>query len=277
MTSVIIPAHNEERVLDRLLAGLVAQAEPGEFEVVVVSNGSHDRTAEIAAQTPGVRVVQIDEASKHLALLAGDEVATTFPRLYVDADVELDTSSARALVAALAEPTVLAAAPRRQMVLDGSSWLVRAYYRVWDLLPAVQQGLYGRGVLAVSAEGYPRIADRPQVTADDLYFDTRFAPAERRIVVDAHSRVRGPKTFADLLKRRIRAAQANAEIGSRTQGRSVTTTSSGREIGRIALGRPALWPSLAVFVVVTVCARVGARRRERSGDSQWLRDESSRS
>ena len=260
-----------------MLTGLLGQADPGEFDVIVVSNGSQDRTAEVAAQTPGVRVVEIDAASKHLALQAGDRAATSFPRLYVDADIELDTASARALVTALADPSVLAVAPHRVLALDDSSWFVRAYYRIWSLLPAVQDGLYGRGVLGVNAPGYARIADRPQVTADDLFLHSRFAPSERRIVEQARSVVRGPKTLGDLLKRRTRAAHGNADIGQRTDGATVSTGSSGREIARIAMRRPGLWPSVAVFLSVTVLARARGRRLERSGSAGWLRDESSRS
>jgi len=197
--------------------------------------------------------------------------------LYVDADVEIDTATARALVAALAQPSVLAVAPLRRVVLDGSSWLVRAYYRIWGLLPAVQDGLYGRGVLGVNAQGYARIAERPQVTGDDLFLHSLFARSERRIVTEGSSVVRGPKTFGDLLKRRTRAALGNAEIATRTAGQTVSTGSSGREVVRIAMRRPALWPDVAVFLTVTMLARVRARRLARTGFDGWLRDESSRS
>src|SRR5689334_12895088 len=157
VTTVIIPAHNEAQVVGRLLDGLLADAAPKEFEVLVVSNGSTDATAEVAAR-PGVTVIEIAEASKYRALLAGDSAATGFPRLYIDADVELDTAGLRALVAALDEPGVLAVAPQRVMSVDKSAWAVRAYYRAWARLPAVREGLYGRGVLGVNAAGFARIA-----------------------------------------------------------------------------------------------------------------------
>jgi rSAM/selenodomain-associated transferase 2 len=46
MTSVIIPAYNEEKVLPRSLQALFAQ--PGDFEVILVDGGSTDRTHAIA-------------------------------------------------------------------------------------------------------------------------------------------------------------------------------------------------------------------------------------
>ncbi len=275
MTSVVVPAHNEQRVIARLLTALLGQAEPGEFEVLVVCNGCTDDTAAIAGGFAGVTVLELPEPSKLLALRAGDAAASSFPRLYVDADVVIDTVSARALVAALAAGTVLAVAPERELRLPGSSWAVRAYHRVWAELPAVRTGLFGRGVIGLSQTGYQRVADRPQLLGDDLFVHSRFGDAERRIVPASTVTVYGPRTLGDLLRRRVRAAQGNSELDARAGTSS--TGSSSRQLLRLARAEPRLWPSLAVFVTVTVLARWRARRQARTGSEPvWLRDESSR-
>jgi glycosyltransferase involved in cell wall biosynthesis len=264
-------------VIDRLLTGLLKDAEPDEFDVLLVSNGSTDDTARIARQHGGVRVLELSEPSKHLALIAGDREASGFPRVYVDADIEIDTSGVRALVSALAVPGVLAVAPERDLVLDGSSPIVRAYYRVWSALPAVRHGLFGRGVIAVSEAGFTRIADRPLLLGDDLFVHSQFSDGERRIVTGSRSKIRVPRTVSDLIRRRIRAAQGNVELAARSDGRSDTSASSARQLLHLAHTRPALWPSLPVFVAVTVVARLRARQMRRQGQSHaWLRDESSR-
>ncbi len=55
--SVVVPAYNEEKYLGRCLAALANQTYPFDlFEVIVVDNGSTDKTAEIARRY-GVRVV----------------------------------------------------------------------------------------------------------------------------------------------------------------------------------------------------------------------------
>jgi glycosyltransferase involved in cell wall biosynthesis len=117
MTTVVVPAHNEGQVIGRLLSQLVPAAPTGELDVIVVANGCTDNTVEVAASFgPCVRVISIPVASKYEALFAADRTSTDFPRVYVDADVELRTEDVRALAAALRMPAVLAAAPER--ILD---------------------------------------------------------------------------------------------------------------------------------------------------------------
>ena len=276
VTTVIIPAHNESRVIGRALDSLLADAVPGEFEIIVVCNGCSDNTVDVARRQ-GVRVVEIRQASKRQALIQGDAQASTFPRLYIDADIELDTQGLRALVGALEQPGVLAVAPERRDDLERSSWAVRAYYRIWCRLPAVNEGLFGRGVLGISEAGHPRIAARPDVMGDDLYVNSQFGASERRIVPGARSTVHAPRTLSGLVRRRVRATQGNAEMSAWTAGRTNTTAGSGRYLAQIAVHEPAQWASLAVFTLVTLVTRVrSARSQQSSGSRTWLRDDTTR-
>ncbi|GIH22370.1 hypothetical protein Aph01nite_06800 [Acrocarpospora phusangensis] len=268
--SIVIPAHNEERVLGRLLAGL--QAEPGEFDIVVVANGCTDGTERVA-ESHGVRVVSTPVPSKREALRLGDEAAAGFPRMYVDADVELGAADVRALAAAL-DAGSLAAAPERELPMTGRPWVVRRYYALWSRLPHVRDGLFGRGVIAVSEEGNRRLRELPQVMADDLAASHAFSAAERTVVRHAFARIQPPRTVADLLKRRVRAATG---VGEWERNSTVTVRTSPRDILAIVAREPLLADAAAVFLAVTVLARRRANRAIRSGDyTTWLRDESSR-
>ena len=198
MTSIVVPAHNEAAVISRLLRGLLDGPAADELEVVVVCNGCSDDTAAIASQHARVRVVESPVPSKHAALRLGDDESVSFPRLYVDADVEISLESVRTLVDALSEH-VLAAAPRRHLVLDGSPLLVRSYYRVWEQLPTVRHGLFGRGVIAFSATGHARARTLPEVTADDLWLHHAFHGSETAVVDAAVVRVHAPRRTSDLL------------------------------------------------------------------------------
>ena len=197
----MIPAHNESQVIGRLLSQLAPLAAAGDLAIVVVAHGCTDNTAEIASSFgPGVRVLSLGAVSQAAALRAGDDVATGFPRLYVDADVDLDQGDVHALIDEVRRPGVLAAAPERVLPLQGCPWYVRWYYDVWLRLPEVRRGLFGRGALAVSEAGHARLARLPPTLfADDLAASLSFAPAERSIVAAARAIRQPPRTFAGLL------------------------------------------------------------------------------
>lgn len=274
--SVIVPAHDEERSIGRLLRALTAPVGERTLEVVVVPNGCSDATAERAAAFPGVRVVEIAEPSKHLAMRRGSARATTFPRVYVDADVEIDARSVLRLVDALEEGTVHACGPRRRDALEGVTPLVRWYHDVWRELPQVRQGLFGRGVIALSEEGHRRFEQAPAAMADDLVISELFSPDERAVVGDADVLVRPARTVTDLVRRRIRVRTGNAQADDRRwRGPGSRTTPA--TLVDIVRRRPDLAPKVPVFVAVAAVAAWRARRAVRRGDfSTWLRDESSR-
>lgn len=272
--SIVIPAHNESRVIGRLLSALLREAGPDEFDVVVVANGCADDTASVA-RDHGARVVETPVPSKREALRLGDRAASAFPRVYVDADVVLDAADVRALCGALAEGA-LAAAPERALVLRDRPWPVRAYYAVWTRLPAVREGLFGRGVIAVGEAGNRRLRDLPPVMGDDLAASLAFAPGERRVVRTAHAVIHPPRTLGDLLRRRVRAVTVVAEIEGGPLAGQEARTGVGDLLG-IVRRAPWLVPHLCVFLAVTVVARLRARRAVKAGDyTTWLRDESSR-
>jgi glycosyl transferase family 2 len=275
--SVVIPAHNEETGIGRLLTGLLDGMSPGEFEILVVCNGCTDRTAEIAGGFgPAVTVIEIDQPSKQLALAAGDDRAGWLPRVYLDADLELGSADLRALVAAVSEPGVLAAGPARVLPRTGVSWPVRAYYRIWEQLPQVQSGLFGRGVIALSAAGHQRVRQLPPSMSDDLAISEAFRPAERRVAESATVLIHPPRTLRDLLRRRIRVVTGNSQLDSRGGRGSDARTSPAVLLGLLRR-QPANLPGVVIFSSVAVVAKLAARRRIRAGDYQtWLRDESSR-
>lgn len=91
--SVIIPAYNEEAYLAACLrcasAELQANAERGPFEIIVVNNGSADRTAEIAAGFPRVRVVHEPRKGLTWARQCGLNEAKGEILAFIDADTRM--------------------------------------------------------------------------------------------------------------------------------------------------------------------------------------------
>ncbi len=274
----MIPAHNESQVIGRLLRQLGPAVTAGELNVLVVANGCTDDTADVAASYgPGVQVMSVPVASKHAALSAAYDSVADFPRIYVDADVELRAGDVRALAAALRLPGVFAAAPERTLATTGSSWPVRWYYDVWARLPEVRSGLWGRGVIAVDERGQERLAALPPLLGDDLAAALTFAPHEQTIVTDARVVQHIPRTVTDLLRRRVRAATGVAQIERTEQAPASTARTSIGDLAAIVRAEPAMTPRVALFLLVAVIARLRARRAVARGDySTWLRDESSR-
>jgi glycosyl transferase family 2 len=103
--SVIVPARDEEASLGACLQSLVSRAGV-EFEIIVVNDHSTDRTGEIAASFPGVRVIEAGPlpqgwTGKNNAVACGAREARGQWLLFTDADtVHLPGSLARALAEA---------------------------------------------------------------------------------------------------------------------------------------------------------------------------------
>src|ERR1700751_4732557 len=105
MGSVLVPERNEEAWLGLCMQSLLAQTRV-RFEIIVVDDGSTDRTREIAESFPGVRVISPGPlpagwSGKNNALAAGASQASGEWFLFTDADtVHLPGSLAASLVEA---------------------------------------------------------------------------------------------------------------------------------------------------------------------------------
>ena len=278
MLTVIVPAHNESQVIGRLLDRIVGSAGHQDLEIIVVANGCTDDTAAVAADYGyPVRVLEIPVPSKSDALKAGDAAAKGFPRVYLDADVELNAAGLWSLARALDAPGVLAAGPERDLDLTHSAWPVRWYYDIWQRLPAVRHGLFGRGTVAVSEAGHRRITALPPLLADDLAASLTFGPAERRIVAASRVLVHAPRSLGDLMRRRVRVATGVIQIERSAQAPRSCERTSFRDLFVILASNPVLAPKMVVFLVVTIVARQQGKATARENDyATWLRDESSR-
>jgi colanic acid/amylovoran biosynthesis glycosyltransferase len=270
--SVVIPAHDEEHVIGACLASLGDAARTG--EVVVVANGCTDRTAQVAGDVPGVRVLQVPAAGKAQAIRLGEEACTAFPRIYLDADVVLSAGALAALVAALDVPEARVAAPRVVFDDAASSAAVRAFYRCYRRLPYVADALVGLGVYGLSRAGRQRFAVFPDVVADDLFVQSLFRPSERTVLAGHHFTVRAPRTLRDLIAVRSRTVQGNDQL--RRSGLSpAAAPTAGRTLAHLAR-QASGGPGAAVDAVAYAGVVVGARIRARRRDLPWQRDESSR-
>ncbi|MGX1163216.1 exopolysaccharide biosynthesis WecB/TagA/CpsF family protein [Arthrobacter sp. SLBN-100] len=265
--SVVIPAHNEAAVLARTLDHLAPYAAAGRLEVIVACNACEDGTEGIARRYPGVQVLELTEASKVAALNAADALATTWPRLYLDADIEIHPPALAALFSSLSVGRLLAARPDFIYDSRGAHWLVRSYYRARSRMPSQRTHLWGAGAYAVSAEGHTRFGCFPDLTADDLFVDSQFTSAEKTILTTKALVVRTPRTITGLNSILRRTYRGNAEQGG-------TIRVSGRLAELLAtVNGPTSAMDAAVYTFFAVRARVPGRK---AGTAVWERDDSSR-
>jgi glycosyltransferase involved in cell wall biosynthesis len=286
LVTVVIAAHNEASVIERGLTALLKDAEPGEIGVLVVSNGSTDHTSDVARRAGAalgrpVEAIDIDQASQIAALRAAGAALSARPattRVYVDADVVLETAVARQLAAAVDSDKPRLGVVTALVDTSRSGRFVRRYYAVWETLARNRVQGSGTGVLAVNEAGVSRLASWPDVVSDDEWVVRQFA-AHERVVVDARVRQFAARTLSSLVRRRARVVNGLRQL-DKISPPSAGTAGAGARLGelRAALRRREVSRTDAlVFVGVTVCARALAALRRRVGTATaWSRDASSR-
>ena len=129
--SLVIPAHNEEAFIGGCLDAVLANAAGKFHEIVVVDNASSDRTAEIAATRPGVRVVLEPDKGLTKARQRGYLETTGEFVAYIDADTRMPpgwferaerTFAARPEAVSLSGPPRYWDATRLQRAVLSSVW-----------------------------------------------------------------------------------------------------------------------------------------------------------
>lgn len=298
--SIVIPAHNEGGSILRCLEALVQNA-PGPLQIVVAANGCDDDTGAVVTsfatrlkdggltldrgtkeihQLTEVHLLELSDASKTAALNAADDIATAYPRIYLDADVVLSPGTLTALIRDLDCDEVRFAAPRPRFTMEECGSGVRAFYRVHSSLSERSTGLAGRGVYGLSRQARARFGRFPGVRADDLYIARLPTPGEQ-VVTAGESIIQPPRDIDSLIRVRTRIALGNRElaaVGTETGGVGCpdlgrTTASTVRALVQMGLREPSRIGDIIVFCLVTIAARAKAR----FGDgARWHRDESSR-
>jgi glycosyltransferase involved in cell wall biosynthesis len=237
--SAVIPAHNEESTVVRLLSRLRELG--SSVEVVVVCNGCSDGTAERAREiAPWAEIVEIPEASKTAALQRGDEIVATMPRLYLDADVVIEGGGLHQMVETLAEGPWLAVAPTPRYVFGDAGWPVRGHYRIWAAIQAMSTALTGTGAILMSAAGRERFSVWPDVIGDDYFVNGLFGEDERTRVDGVEVIVELPTHFRDCISRKARVHQGNRQVEGAGLRRVGSRGSQGRQLVALVRARPSL-------------------------------------
>jgi GT2 family glycosyltransferase len=271
--TVIVPAYNEAAVIERTLKPLSQAARDGYIELIVVCNGCTDDTAVRARSIPGARVVELETGSKPLALNTGDQMATMWPRLYLDADIRIAASAVIAVLDRLRIGDVLAARPATVFGVEGANALVRSFYRARARMSAHQDALWWAGVYGLSEQGHERLERFPDVTGDDRFVDSRFESSEKAVVPVQPSVWTTPKDVKGLLVVLTRHHRGNAELATLDPVRSPRTG----KVTALAILRTVCGPRSAFDAAVYLGMTLVARWRAGRSKIAWERDDTSRS
>jgi succinoglycan biosynthesis protein ExoA len=169
-TTIVVPVLNEEPFIAACLDSILAQIEPGEFEIVVADGGSTDRTPEIVAdmrrRNPCIRMIEnprrIQSAAVNLV------AATASPRSHIlvraDAHAIYPADWLRTCLRALQDKDATSVVVPMRTV--GYSGFQRA-------VAAAQNSRLGNGGSAHRAGGVSRFVDHGHHAAFDREFFLR--------------------------------------------------------------------------------------------------------
>ena len=212
VVTLIVPAHNEEDVIERKLENVLQLDYPSDqLEVVVASDDSVDATHDIVAgfEPRGVRLIRCERGGKVAAQdravreSAGEIVA------FGDANVEWDSDALRELVAPFADPAVGMACGQVRLVnpsggtnQEGVYWRYEMWLRARESLVHSMTGSNG-AIYAVRREAYREVDPR---FGHDLSFPYLMVQNGYRAVYEPRARATENMTtdIEDEFQRKVR-------------------------------------------------------------------------
>lgn len=211
--TIVIAAHNEERNIAAKLDSLLNQTYPQElFDVVVVSDGSSDKTVSIVQSyaNPRFKVLDLPRVGKAAALDAGVNACTADVIVFSDADNEWETNTLEKLIPAFGSDKVGAVSGRivirkKKDNLGVGDWLYRNYESfIRDSESRLGSAVSADGgIFAIRREHYHGL---PSDVTDDFYISTGAIEDGKALVFQAEAIAydEGVETAESQYRRRIR-------------------------------------------------------------------------
>jgi cellulose synthase/poly-beta-1,6-N-acetylglucosamine synthase-like glycosyltransferase/peptidoglycan/xylan/chitin deacetylase (PgdA/CDA1 family) len=253
---IIVPAFNEEVGIEKSVRSLAASDYP-DAEVVVVDDGSTDRTADIVARLglANVRLIRQDNAGKAAALQRGVEATDSEVVVMVDGDTQFERLTLRNLVQPLRDPAVAAVSGNTKVGNRGGvigRWqhleyvigfnLDRRMYHVLRCMPTIPGaiGAFRRDILE-EVGGVPR-----DTVAEDTDLTLAIGRTGREVVYEDSARAwtEAPATLNGLWRQRYRWGLGTMQSVWKHRGAFFSLRRKQRRIGWITL------PYLVLFYIL---------------------------
>lgn len=279
--TIIVPVFNEEEVILSALQSLLALDYP-EFHVLVVDDGSTDRTRELASTLAGnygsvtVSVVSKRNGGKAAALNTGLAMAKTPYVLCMDGDSRLSPATLRHAMTHFTDPRVAAVAGNVKVVNRNNIWTrlqaleyieglnlarrAQGFLRIVNIIPG-PIGVFRRDVL-LSVGGYDN-----DTFAEEADLTLKLVTAGWHVVYEerAIAWTEAPELFVELIRQRYRwtrgilqALRKRASVLSSPRGQIVTWISVA-----FMFFEAVLWPTVNIlggllFTIAALSAGVTA-------------------
>ncbi|HEX7693698.1 MAG TPA: glycosyltransferase [Sphingomonas sp.] len=218
--TVMIPAFNEEAVIERSVRTVLASTDV-RIEVIVIDDGSKDRTSEIVASAfasdPRVRLLTLENGGKATALNRGLELATGEIVIALDADTQFEPTTIARLARWFGDPKLGAVAGNAKVgnrVNLITKWQALEYITAQNLERRALASLNAMTVVpgAVGAwrlEAIRSVGGYPDDTlAEDQDLTIAIQRAGWKVHYDQYAVAwtESPETFKGLAKQRFRWA-----------------------------------------------------------------------
>jgi cellulose synthase/poly-beta-1,6-N-acetylglucosamine synthase-like glycosyltransferase len=219
--TVIIPTHNEEGHIHRKLENIFdSDYAPDLLEVIVVDDGSSDRTAEIVREFEGVRIIQMSERKGKIAAqkLAFEQASNEIVAI-TDATVITPPDAFSRLAAHMADPHVGAVSACMTVRNRGANYMTRVSQFLFDIQNAQKLG-ESRLDSTAGLFGQMSLVRREAVgdfSTDVIYEDREFGITLRRrgyrarIEPGVRAEYHAPESLGDF------STQKQRNIGAMTQ------------------------------------------------------------
>jgi Glycosyl transferase family 2 len=217
--SFVVPVRNDAEHLRRCLESILAETREVAAEIIVVDNGSTDRSVEVA-KAAGARI--IERPLERVAALrnAAARVATGEFLAFVDADHELRSGWTDAAILGLRDATVCATGAQYHAPTDGT-WVQQMYDRFRRHQPGRRDvDWLPSGNVVIRRDVFNRIGgfDTSLETCEDVDFCQRLKATGGRLVADDRLRSihRGdPKTLKALFLGELWRGRDNLRVSLR--------------------------------------------------------------
>jgi len=214
--SIIIPAYNEENIIDHTVNSMLQTDYPNK-EIIVVNDGSTDNTLGIISKYQNIKIVNKPQGGKASAINSGLDASTGKIILIIDADTVVEKQAITNIVSPFEKNEKIGAVTGNVKVLNRNSILGRI--QVLEYVVGIQMlrgvlGLFGMVVIVSGAFGAFRrdaiLNGGSPFTSDTLTedFDATLTMLERGYSVvyrnNAVAYTEVPETIQDYITQRTR-------------------------------------------------------------------------